>query len=136
MLLRWAIIVFLVLLLIDSTTGILGKWPKLPGDLRFPLGRRTLRCPLPAPVAGNTALGRPEIPGLAGPAALTLATSASPCSAGFDKTGCSRHHKPDGSDAIVRFRHGAPSVHAGDGGNNGQAKPMVADGARTCASTR
>ena len=43
MLLRWAIIVFLVLLLIDSTTGILGKWPKLPGDLRFPLGRRTLR---------------------------------------------------------------------------------------------
>lgn len=45
MLLRWAIIVFLVLLLIDSTTGILGKWPKLPGDLRFPLGRRTLRLP-------------------------------------------------------------------------------------------
>ena len=45
MLLRWAIIVFIVLLLIDSTTGILGKWPKLPGDLRFPLGRRTLRLP-------------------------------------------------------------------------------------------
>ena len=45
MLLRWAVIVFLVLLLIDSTTGILGKWPKLPGDLRFPLGRRTLRLP-------------------------------------------------------------------------------------------
>lgn len=45
MLLRWAIIVFLVLLLIDSTTGILGKWPKLPGDLRFRLGRRTLRLP-------------------------------------------------------------------------------------------
>ncbi len=45
MLLRWAIFVFLVLLLIDSTTGILGKWPKLPGDLRFPLGRRTLRLP-------------------------------------------------------------------------------------------
>ena len=43
MLLRWAVIVFIVLLLIDSTTGILGKWPKLPGDLRFPLGRRTLR---------------------------------------------------------------------------------------------
>ena len=35
----------IVLLLIDSTTGILGKWPKLPGDLRFPLGRRTLRLP-------------------------------------------------------------------------------------------
>ena len=34
-----------MLLLIDSTTGILGKWPKLPGDLRFPLGRRTLRLP-------------------------------------------------------------------------------------------
>jgi hypothetical protein len=45
MLLRWAVIVFIVLLLIDSTTGILGKWPKLPGDLRFPLGRRTLRLP-------------------------------------------------------------------------------------------
>ena len=45
MLLRWAIIVFIVLLLIDSTTGILGKWPKLPGDLRFPLGRGTLRLP-------------------------------------------------------------------------------------------
>ena len=45
MLLRWAIIVFIVLLLIDSTTGILGKWPKLPGDLRSPLGRRTLRLP-------------------------------------------------------------------------------------------
>ena len=45
MLLRLAIIVFIVLLLIDSTTGILGKWPKLPGDLRFPLGRRTLRLP-------------------------------------------------------------------------------------------
>ncbi len=45
MLLRWAIIVFIVLLLIDSTTGILGKWPKLPGDLRFRLGRRTLRLP-------------------------------------------------------------------------------------------
>ena len=45
MLLRWAIIVFIVLLLIDSTTGILGKWPKLPGDLRFPMGRRTLRLP-------------------------------------------------------------------------------------------
>ena len=45
MLLRWAIIVFIVLLLIDSTTGILGKWPKLHGDLRFPLGRRTLRLP-------------------------------------------------------------------------------------------
>lgn len=45
MLLRWAIIVFIVLLLIDSTTGILGKLPKLPGDLRFPLGRRTLRLP-------------------------------------------------------------------------------------------
>lgn len=45
MLLRWAIIVFIVLLLIDSTTGILGKWPKLPGGLRFPLGRRTLRLP-------------------------------------------------------------------------------------------
>ena len=45
MLLRWAIIVFIVLLLLDSTTGILGKWPKLPGDLRFPLGRRTLRLP-------------------------------------------------------------------------------------------
>ena len=45
MLLRWAIIVFIVLLLIDSTTGTLGKWPKLPGDLRFPLGRRTLRLP-------------------------------------------------------------------------------------------
>ena len=45
MLLCWAIIVFIVLLLIDSTTGILGKWPKLPGDLRFPLGRRTLRLP-------------------------------------------------------------------------------------------
>ena len=42
MLLRWAIIVFIVLLLIDSTTGILAK---LPGDLRFPLGRRTLRLP-------------------------------------------------------------------------------------------
>ena len=47
MLLRWAIIVFIVLLLIDSTTGILGKLPKLPGDLRFPLGRRTLRLALP-----------------------------------------------------------------------------------------
>ena len=45
MLLRWAIIVFIVLLLIDSTTGILGKWPKLPGDLRFRLGRRTVRLP-------------------------------------------------------------------------------------------
>ena len=45
MLLRWAIIVFIVLLLIDSTTGILGKLPKLPGDLRLPLGRRTLRLP-------------------------------------------------------------------------------------------
>ena len=45
MLLRWAIIVFLVLLLIDSTTGILAKLPKLPGALRFPLGRRTLRLP-------------------------------------------------------------------------------------------
>ena len=45
MLLRWGVIVFIVLLLINSTTGILGKWPKLPGDLRFPLGRRTLRLP-------------------------------------------------------------------------------------------
>ena len=45
MLLRWAIIVFIVLLLIDSTTGILGKWPKLPGDLRFRLGRWTVRLP-------------------------------------------------------------------------------------------
>lgn len=45
MLLRWAIVVFIVLLLIDSTTGILARLPRLPGDLRFPLGRRTLRLP-------------------------------------------------------------------------------------------
>lgn len=48
MLLRWAIIVFIVLLLIDSTTGILGKWPKLPGDLRFPWVGARCGCPLPA----------------------------------------------------------------------------------------
>ena len=45
MLLRWAIVVFIVLLLIDSTTGILARLPRLPGDLHFPLGRRTLRLP-------------------------------------------------------------------------------------------
>lgn len=45
MLLRWAVVVFIVLLLLDGTTGILGKWPKLPGDLRFRLGRWTVRLP-------------------------------------------------------------------------------------------
>lgn len=45
MLLRWAVVVFIVLLLLDSTTGILGKWPKLPGDLRFRLGRWNVRLP-------------------------------------------------------------------------------------------
>ncbi len=73
MLLRWAIIVFIVLLLIDSTTGILGKWPKLPGDLRFRLGRLDCAAALYQRfVAGGVAVGGPQISGLAGAAALTV----------------------------------------------------------------
>ncbi|MDD3018984.1 MAG: DUF2905 family protein [Comamonas sp.] len=45
MLLRWAVVVFIVLLLLDSTTGILGKLPRLPGDVHWRIGQRTLRLP-------------------------------------------------------------------------------------------